>query len=176
MHRPSNAAGPFATGWYATTGRDSTAACAPCGRATCSSSGSSTAWAATSPISSTPCRTCRPAAWACGCSPARARRSTPPPRPAASCSHLRGAGRVRAGADPRTHLSRVKAARARGRKGGRKFALSKAQVRLAQAAMAHRDTSVSELCRELGIRPVTLYRYVGPQSQLRKQGQKVLGS
>ena len=43
----------------------------------------------------------------------------------------------------------LKAARARGRKGRRKFALSKAQVRLAQAAMAHRDTSVSALCREL---------------------------
>ena len=38
-------------------------------------------------------------------------------------------------------LAGLKAARARGRKGGRKFALSKAQVRLAQAAMAHRDTS-----------------------------------
>ena len=48
------------------------------------------------------------------------------------------------------------------------------QVRLAQAAMAHRDTSVSELCRELGIKPVTLYRYVGPQGQLREQGEKVL--
>ena len=36
----------------------------------------------------------------------------------------------------------LKAARARGRKGGRKFALSKAQVRRVQAAMAHRDTSV----------------------------------
>ena len=67
-------------------------------------------------------------------------------------------------------LAGLKAARARGRKGGRKFALTKAQVRLAQAAMAHRDTSVSELCRQLGIRPVTLYRYVGPQ------GQKVLAS
>ena len=65
---------------------------------------------------------------------------------------------------------------AAGGKGGRKFALSKAQVRLAQSAMAHRDTSVSELCRELGIRPVTLYRYVGPQGQLREQGRKVLGS
>ena len=43
-------------------------------------------------------------------------------------------------------------------------------------AMAHRDTSLSELCRELGIRPVTLYRYVGPQGQLREQGQKVLAS
>ena len=32
--------------------------------------------------------------------------------------------------------------------------------------MAHRDTSVSELCREFGIRPVTLYRYVGPQADV----------
>lgn len=31
-----------------------------------------------------------------------------------------------------------------------------AQVRLAQAAMAQRDTSVSELCKELGIERVTL--------------------
>ena len=65
-------------------------------------------------------------------------------------------------------------ARARGRNGGKTFALSKAQVRLAQAAMAHRNTSVSELCRKLGITPVALYRYVGPQGQLREQGKKVL--
>ena len=36
--------------------------------------------------------------------------------------------------------------RPRGRKGGRKFALSKAQARPAPAAMVHRDTSVSVLC------------------------------
>jgi DNA invertase Pin-like site-specific DNA recombinase len=70
----------------------------------------------------------------------------------------------------------LRAARARGRKGGRKFALSKAQVRLAQATMAKRDTSVSELCWELGIKPVTLYRYVGPQGELREQGEKVLAA
>ena len=29
-----------------------------------------------------------------------------------------------------------------------------------ERAMAHRDTSVSALCRELGIRPVRHYRYV----------------
>ena len=40
--------------------------------------------------------------------------------------------------------------------------------------MAHRDTSVSALCRELGIRPVTLYRYVWTQGELREQGEKVL--
>ncbi|WP_292925748.1 helix-turn-helix domain-containing protein, partial [Novosphingobium sp. 63-713] len=67
------------------------------------------------------------------------------------------------------------AARARGRKGGRKFALSKAQVRLAQAAMAQRDTSVSDLCKELGIERVTLYRYVGPKGELRDYGKRVLG-
>ena len=32
--------------------------------------------------------------------------------------------------------------------------------------MAHRDTSVSELCREFGIRPVTLYRYVGSRADV----------
>ena len=52
----------------------------------------------------------------------------------------------------------------------------RSQVRLAQAAMVNRDTSVSELCRELGIKPVTLYRYVGPRGQLREQGEKVLAA
>ena len=68
----------------------------------------------------------------------------------------------------------LKAARARGRKGGRRFALSKAQVRLAQAAMASRDTSVADLCRELGVGRVTLYRYVDPSGGLRENGRRVL--
>lgn len=71
-------------------------------------------------------------------------------------------------------LAGLQAARARGRKGGRKFALTKAQVRMAQAAMMNRDTSVSELCRELGIAPVTLYRYVDPKGTLRDYGRRVL--
>lgn len=72
-------------------------------------------------------------------------------------------------------MAGLSAARARGRRGGRKFALTKAQVRLAQAAMANRDTAVSELCKELGIRPVTLYRYVDPSGNLRDYGKRVLG-
>lgn len=71
-------------------------------------------------------------------------------------------------------LAGLQAARARGRKGGRKFALSKSQVRLAQAAMANRDTSVSKLCQELGVKPVTLYRYVDPRGNLRAYGKRVL--
>ena len=68
------------------------------------------------------------------------------------------------------------AARARGRKGGRKFALTKAQVRLAQVAMANRDTSVADLAAELGVKPVTLYRYVGPKGELRENGKRVLNT
>ena len=66
-------------------------------------------------------------------------------------------------------IAGLKAARARGRKGGRKFQLTKAQV-----AMQNRDTSVAELCKELGITRPTLYRYVGPKGELREFGQKVL--
>jgi len=73
-------------------------------------------------------------------------------------------------------LAGLKAARARGRKGGRKFQLTKAQVRLAQAAMQNRDTSVGELCKELGITRPTLYRYVGPNGELREFGDRVLNN
>ena len=71
-------------------------------------------------------------------------------------------------------MAGLAAARARGRKGGRKFALSKTQVRMAQAAMASRDTSVADLCKELGVKPVTLYRYVDPNGNLRDYGKRVL--
>ena len=74
-------------------------------------------------------------------------------------------------------LAGLKTARVRGRKGGRKFALSKAQVRPAEA----RDwCTATPRCpcssSELGIRTVTLYRYVGPQGELRERGEKVLTS
>jgi DNA invertase Pin-like site-specific DNA recombinase len=73
-------------------------------------------------------------------------------------------------------IAGLQAARARGRKGGRKFKMTKAQVRLAQASMKNRDTSVSELCLELGITRPTLYRYVAPNGELREFGEKVLKS
>lgn len=68
------------------------------------------------------------------------------------------------------------AARARGRNGGRRFALSKSQLRLAQASMAARDTKVSELCKEINITRATLYRYICPQGTLRPHGHKLLSS
>ena len=48
-------------------------------------------------------------------------------------------------------------------------------MRLAQVAMAQRDTSVVDLCKELGIERVTLYRYVGLNGELRDYGKRVLG-
>ena len=71
-------------------------------------------------------------------------------------------------------IAGLAAARIRGRKGGRKFAMTKAQVRLAQASMSNKDTKVSELCRELKITRTTLYRYVGPKGNLRRNAIKVL--
>ena len=71
-------------------------------------------------------------------------------------------------------MAGLQAARARGRKGGRRFNLTKAQVRLAEASMKNRDTSVRELCKELGITRPTLYKYVGPNGELRDFGKRVL--
>jgi len=71
-------------------------------------------------------------------------------------------------------MAGLKSARARGKKGGRKFHLAKGQVRLAQASMKNKDTNVSELCRELGVSRQTLYRYVGPDGELREYGKQVL--
>ena len=68
------------------------------------------------------------------------------------------------------------AARARGRKGGHSFKLTKPKVRLAQAAMKNRDCSVTELCDELGISRQALYKYVGPDGELREHGKRVLDS
>ena len=72
-------------------------------------------------------------------------------------------------------LAGLAAARARGRLGGRKFGLTKSQVRRAQAAMSHRDTDVAELAHELGVTRGTIYRYVGPGGELREHGARVLG-
>lgn len=72
-------------------------------------------------------------------------------------------------------MAGLQAARARGRMGGRKFGLSKAQVRLAEASMKNRDTSVTELCKELNITRACLYRYISPNGELRENAKKVLG-
>ena len=65
-------------------------------------------------------------------------------------------------------------ARARGRKGGAPFKMTAAKLRLAMAAMGKPETKVGELCLELGVTRQTLYRHIGPDGTLRKDGQKIL--
>jgi DNA invertase Pin-like site-specific DNA recombinase len=71
-------------------------------------------------------------------------------------------------------IAGIQAARARGRMGGRKFNLTKAQVRVAEASMKNRDTSVTELCKELKITRATLYKYISPTGELRDYAKRVL--
>lgn len=66
------------------------------------------------------------------------------------------------------------AARARGRKGGRRPRMTPAKIHLAMSAMGKPDTIVTELCQELGVTRQTLYRYVGPTGTLRNDGKKLL--
>ena len=72
-------------------------------------------------------------------------------------------------------IAGLESARARGRKGGRKFFMTKAKVRLAQAAMGKPETCVGDLCKELGISRATLYRYVDPKGKTRCYGEKLIG-
>ena len=71
-------------------------------------------------------------------------------------------------------MAGLASARARGRNGGRPYTMTPAKLRLAQAAMAKRDTKVGELCKELGVTRQTLYRFVDPKGELREDGRKLI--
>lgn len=62
----------------------------------------------------------------------------------------------------------LEAARARGRKGGRKPALSEKQIRLAKGMLQDPNTTVAEVCSHFGISRTTLYTHVGSVIPLRK--------
>jgi transcriptional regulator of acetoin/glycerol metabolism len=59
-------------------------------------------------------------------------------------------------------------------KGGAPYKMTAAKLHLLQAAMKQEKTHVSDLSKELGITRQTLYRYVSPEGELRKDGQKLL--
>jgi DNA invertase Pin-like site-specific DNA recombinase len=66
----------------------------------------------------------------------------------------------------RTHAG-LAAARARGRKGGRKPALTDKQVQLAKAMLMDPHTSVADVCEHFGISRTTLHKHVGSVTPLR---------
>jgi DNA invertase Pin-like site-specific DNA recombinase len=59
-------------------------------------------------------------------------------------------------------MAGLEAARARGRKGGRKPAMDEGKIALASKLMRDRETPVSAVCEAVGVSRATLYRYVGP--------------
>ena len=71
-------------------------------------------------------------------------------------------------------MAGLNAARARGRKGGRRHVFTPVKLRIAQAAMSRRDTSVAALCKEIGVSTSTLYSYIAPQGELTARGKALL--
>ena len=66
----------------------------------------------------------------------------------------------------RTRVS-LAAARARGKKGGRKPSLGEAQLKRARAMLADPEITVEEVAEQLGVSPATLYRHLpGGRSSL----------
>ena len=71
----------------------------------------------------------------------------------------------------------VKAARARGRKGGRPRIMTPEKLRYAQSLMADRTRSIPDICRALGDLPSsTLYHYLRADGTLKGPGQQLLAS
>jgi DNA invertase Pin-like site-specific DNA recombinase len=69
----------------------------------------------------------------------------------------------------------VKAARARGRKGGRPRVMTPEKLRYAQSLMADHTRSIPDICRELGSIPAsTLYHYLHANGTLKEPGIRLL--
>lgn len=64
-------------------------------------------------------------------------------------------------------MAGLKAARARGRLGGRPVKMTDKDIQVASKLMSDPDMSISDICRTLRISRTTLYRYVGPQGERR---------
>ena len=71
-------------------------------------------------------------------------------------------------------IAGLASARARGRVGGRKTVFTPSKLRRAAAAMANRDTHVTDLCDELDISRATLYNYVTPDGKFTPRGEALL--
>lgn len=65
-------------------------------------------------------------------------------------------------------MAGLKAARERGRVGGRPPALDEDEIPQVQAMMRDEEISTSDICERFGISRATLYRYVGPSGERRR--------
>jgi len=65
-------------------------------------------------------------------------------------------------------MAGLEAARARGRKGGRKPVMDERKISLASKLMRDRNTPISDVCEAVGVSRATLYRYLTPDGTPRK--------
>ena len=66
------------------------------------------------------------------------------------------------------------AARARGRKGGRRRKMDASTIKMAMAAMADQQTPAFEIAKRLGITTASLYSYINGDGSLKEAGQRIL--
>lgn len=64
--------------------------------------------------------------------------------------------------NPEVQRRDYEAARARGRRGGRKPAMDDKEIALTSKLMRNRDTPVSDVCETICVSVATLYRYLTP--------------
>lgn len=61
----------------------------------------------------------------------------------------------------------LKAARARGRLGGRPRVMDAAKLKIASTLMRDQTMSISQICKQIGVSRATLYRYINPDGSLK---------
>ena len=66
------------------------------------------------------------------------------------------------------------AARARGRKGGRKRKMDASTIKMAMSAMSDPKSVAAEIAKRLGITTTTLYSYVNGDGSLKEAGHKII--
>lgn len=67
-------------------------------------------------------------------------------------------------------MAGLEAARARGRKGGRKPVMDEKKIALASKLMRDREMPISEVSDAVGVSKATIYRYLKPDGTLREDG------
>src|SRR5215213_9314640 len=65
-------------------------------------------------------------------------------------------------------MAGLRAARARGRKGGRKQQMTSDKLKAAASLMKDKTNTVKDICHTLGVSRATLYRYVTPTGEVRQ--------
>ena len=63
----------------------------------------------------------------------------------------------------------LKAARARGRMGGRKRQMTPDKIKTASRLMKDKNVTTGKICKSLGVSRSTLYRYVSPDGEIRQE-------